>query len=76
VLGAFLYVQHLRSARDAALVQVATLQATNNELTAVHENDVKALADLAAAKVAAEAALTEDAARQRAVADTVIQRKE
>lgn len=74
--GAVLYVEHLKAARDAALVQVATLQATNNELQAVHDNDVKAIAEITAAKAAAEAALTADAAQQQVVTNTVVQWKE
>lgn len=76
IAGAVIYVEHLKAARDEALVQVASLQATNNELTAVHANDVKALADLAAAKAQSEAALLADAQQQRTVTDTVVQWKE
>jgi hypothetical protein len=76
VIGLGIYVMSLRSDRDEALVKAATLQATNNELTAVHDNDVKALAELEQAKAASEAALIADAKQQQRIVKTVTEWKE
>jgi len=75
-IALWLYVDGLKTARDEALAQVASLSATNNELAAVHANDAKALAELKAATTAAEAARVADAATQHVIRDSVVQWKE
>ncbi len=76
IAGAVALYEHTVAQRDQARAEVATLAATNHELEAVHANDVRALAELEAAKAKAEAAVVDEQARQAAVRSTVTQWKE
>lgn len=76
IAGLFAWAQMERAGRFAEVAKNADLQATNNELLAVHDNDVRAIAELrdAAAK-AAQAALA-DQTQQRVIVQTVTKWKE
>ena len=65
------YAMYERAGRAEAETKAAALAATVNELQAVHDNDVKAIAELKDAADKAAAAAVADQAQQRVIVQTV-----